>query len=250
MRSTISLATHKGSRGYQEDRNIINQTENGILLAVFDGHGGDEVSDFCEKNILRAFNDVADNNDMPTIPLKIKGIFDFLARLTNDMRAGSTASIVFIPSTMDRAFVGVLGDSPVIIKNKDNEYWIAPEHNVRSNPKEVEEAKKRGGFIHDGYLFGSQPFGGGLQMSRALGDASLSDVLNREPEVFEQTLGAGSFVLVGSDGLLDPSHKSGSAASAITTKIESGEEAPTLVKWAVSVPTNDNVTALLVRIRD
>lgn len=249
MKTITSQASLQGNRDHQEDRSYINITENGLLLAIFDGHGGDEVAEFCKQTLPKAYNamDLCPIN-MP-IADRLRGIFDYLNYRTNHMDSGAAASIVFIPSTLDKAYVGILGDAPVIVKQADEQYWIAPEHNVRSNPNEVKLAKERGGVVYNGYLFPGRGLSShGLQMSRALGDADLNSVLSREPEIFEIPLGAGSFVLVASDGVLDPHHNSRSAAESIVNLIEKGASADELVKYAAGVPTNDNATAVLVKI--
>lgn len=274
MRSLLSVATQQGRREYQEDRFKHNVTEDGVLLAVFDGHGGEGTSEFCEKNLLTAFNAVADDPRFPTISDKIRGIFEHLNTATARNDDGSTASIVFIPSTLTRAYVGILGDSPVIIKTgkgeivpglpgveplierlpvTSGEYWYSPEHNVRSNPSEVKRIQKAGGYVHNGYSFsGRGSFSsGGLQLSRALGDRDFADILSREPEVFEIPLGLGSFVLVGTDGLLDPGHASRTAASDVVKLIERYADAGQLVANAtITKPTGDNVTAMLLRVAE
>ena len=198
-----------------------------------------------------AFDAVGESPDYPTIPDKMKGLFLILNEYTKNMGAGTTASIVFIPSSLDRAFVGVLGDSPVIIKNDKGEIWKSPEHNIRSNPVEVSLAKARGAVILNGYMFGHKDKSlnpPGIQLSRGLGDVALDDVLSRTPEIFEHKLGKNSFVLVASDGLIDPNHTSDESAYAIVDLIEKGASAGNLVKYALDKKTEDNVTAVLVRI--
>jgi serine/threonine protein phosphatase PrpC len=110
--------------------------------------------------------------------------------------------------------------------------------------------KAAGGTVYDGYAFA--PTGGlssaGLQTSRTFGDAEFTSILSRDPEIFEIELGSDSFVLVGSDGLFDPSHGSDDAASSIVQLIERGSDAKVLVQYALGIPTQDNVTAILVRI--
>jgi len=250
MRTILSQASKQGRRDYQEDRIYLNVNDDGILAAVFDGHGGAETSDYCVKNLLQAFNAVADDPVYPEIRDKLQGIFNHLHEQTCYMQPGSTASIVFIPSSLDRAYIGILGDSPVVIKNVDNEIWIAPEHNVRSNSREVALAKARGGYIHGGYLFpgGLSLTAHGVQLSRAFGDADLNSVLSRKPEIFEVPLGAGSWVLVASDGLIDPHHGSDQAADTIVNLIGQGKTAVGLVDYAIGVPTHDNASAVLVKI--
>jgi serine/threonine protein phosphatase PrpC len=250
VRTITSHATHIGKRPYQEDRTVVSSGEDGLLLSVFDGHGGADVAELCRKSFVPAFNYVIENEPtFPSMSEKIAGVFGYLGGLVNSMKAGSTASIVYIPSALDKAYVGVLGDSPVIIREIDGSIWRSPEHNVRSNPEEVIAAKTRGATIFDGYMFAGRGLtADGLQLTRALGDFALDSVLDRSPQIFELSLGAGSFVLVASDGLLDPGHQSTKAQDAIVNLIDKGGEAGNLVKYAIDVPTGDNASAILVRI--
>jgi len=236
----ISKATAKGLRTYQEDRSFVLTTERGMYMGVFDGHGGDECAEYCVNrmpDILAEFPDA-----MPC------DILNTLNNETRDMYAGCTASVVFIPNGETAVHVAVLGDSPVIVKGADRPIWVSPEHNVRTNKAEADAAMARGGFVSGGYLFANYS-GNGLQMTRALGDASLDKVLSRIPEVFSWVLGAGSFVLVATDGALDPSHGNGDKdVYDIVDLIEAGADAQKIVDRALAIPTRDNVTALLVTL--
>ena len=248
MRTVISSATHKGARDYQEDRFVVDVNSDGVLAAVYDGHGSDKCSTFLKTATLDAFNAVADNPALPFIEMKLKGMFEWLNIRTRGLVAGSTATIAYIPPLLDKVYVGVLGDSPAIVKLADGQFWIAPDHNVRSNPREVQLAKERGGMVFNGYLYGTRFSSPGLQMSRAFGDCE-SDVLLREPEVFELPIGKDSFVLVGTDGLFDPSHRSSESAKEIAALADiATNEAKNLTSYAIQKPTGDNVTCILVRI--
>lgn len=244
----VSVGTAKGTRSQQEDRYLVLPTKAGLYLGVFDGHGGDECAAYC-ADVLPSI--LAHNPD--TNP----GLAAALAELdeeTNTMDSGSTASIVFIPDGTREIRVAVIGDSPVIAKLNDGSIWVSPEHNVRSNRKEAEEAKKRGGIISGGYLYSSYS-GNGLQMSRALGDYSLDKVLSRVPEMFSHTLSEDGFVMLATDGAIDPAHIGGQYGSApvspisdIVHLIEKGADAGRLVKNALDIPTRDNVTVILAQV--
>ena len=49
-------------------------------------------------------------------------------------------------------------------------------------------------------------------MTRVLGDTELDSIINRQPEIYSVPLG--SFLLVGSDGLFDPTHRTSVAEQA------------------------------------
>ena len=140
----------------------------------------------------------------------------------------------------------VIGDSPVIILDRENKIIVSPDHNVRSNPVELEKAKKKGAAYEMGYTM--SPSGGGLQMSRALGDESLDSILDREPEVYSVPLGEKSLIILGTDGLFDPGHSDTAAqVGRIVILTMNGAGARELVQDALDRMTCDNVTAIVWR---
>jgi len=233
----ITHAQAKGRRSYMEDFHNVIETEKGAVLAVWDGHGGTEVAEYCTQTL-------------PMLSLYTpQEIIASLNVATRHMHSGSTASIVFIPKDESRVDIAVLGDSPVIAKLADGSIFVSEEHNVRTNMAESDAAIARGGFVNSGYLFASYS-GQGLQMSRALGDMELDRVLLRTPEVFSHVLGKDSWVLVCTDGAVDPGHGAPKTnIAAIVRMIEEEDaDAQDIVDRALAVPTRDNVTAILVRL--
>lgn len=244
-----SSASHKGRRDYQEDRLFTATYEQGTLLAVFDGHGGDETSEICENELPGLFADeIGEDGATNHVDEVLRTVIQKLNIMTQHLDPGSTLSLAFIPVDKPVVTCAVMGDSPILIKDKDGKVNIAPDHNVRTNPAEAEAAKARGGFISGGYLH--QTFNGmGLQMARALGDAYLNKVLSRVPEIYSVEVGPQSWVLVASDGQFDPGHyEFKKSAQTISEMIDKGADAKALVHYAaVDYPTGDNVSAILVR---
>jgi serine/threonine protein phosphatase PrpC len=246
--ASVSTATHQGSRYHQEDRAVVLEGINpswGQLLLVADGHSGSE----CADEVVRATSSMWEPlfNTFPRIsPLnRINCLFRALDEATRRCSSGAAVSVVFIPRSQHFAYVGVLGDAPVFIWTKSSKLWHAPEHNVRSNPAEAKAAEERGGHVWLGYLqYGEY----GLQMSRALGDWNMRSVLLQAPECFRVPIGPDSFVLVGSDGVLDPGHRSiATNGQPIIDMIIAGGTADDIVNRAVGIPTRDNATAILWR---
>lgn len=239
----ITTATAQGRRPYQEDDYFWTEIPEGVLMGVFDGHGGDEVSDILAE-MFPKFWSVFDGLDYPQMLVKM---FAAAATLTEGYHAGSTASVVFIPSDEKTAYIAVLGDSPVIAEQASGEVFIGPDHNARSNQAERDLAIARGGVYHSGYMWSDYgDLGAGLQMTRAFGDSACSNFLSRVPEVF--TIPLGDWLLVGSDGLFDPTHTDGRASSDdVLACIRNDNTAADMVRQAVDLPTNDNVTAILWR---
>lgn len=249
----ISQFTHQGLRDYQEDRMFSLACEEGFCFGVFDGHGGVKCAEYCFENFPRIFMEVLeDSKPTQRWTTKLKTTLKRLNRETELMEDGCTVSVGFIPWDANKVHVAVMGDSPIIIKRVNHSIWTAPEHNVRTNKMEAAAAKQRGGIIDSWgmYVYASDHYNApGLQMTRALGDCQLSKVLNRQPDISSQPLGTGSWVLIATDGALDPSHENGEEGIETLTKmIEAGATAEDIVNRAIGIPTYDNVTAMLVKI--
>lgn len=236
----ITVATAKGSRSYQEDTLINVQMSQGTLLGVFDGHGGDEASQWMSHYFEKNFNDQRDPE------AGLRQAFAVAAAMLRGYGSGTTASVAFIPTDSQDVYTAVIGDSPIIIKTPTG-VWHSPEHNVRTNLAEREAARSRGGQYSGGYIFKSIS-GQGLQMSRALGDAELYPVVSSDPEFKMVTAAGNGFVLIGTDGLFDPGHHNfKEAAKGVLGLLTLDASAQLLVDSAVALPTHDNVTAILVR---
>lgn len=240
-----TFATAVGLRDYQEDRYVLFSADEGVVLAVMDGHGGENVSALLEEKFPEVWKTVY----APEKPIEqvYKELFEKFDILTSGMYAGSTMSVAFIPKTRDKVHVVILGDSSVLVQKPDGTLHVSPEHNVRTNIPERSRAIERGGYYYNGYICG--PEGHGIQMSRVFGDTDLGFFLSREPEVYSVELG--DWVLVATDGLISPGHEDGAAAKAfgdVTRMIdEEDANAQELVDYALKVPTGDNVTAMLWR---
>jgi len=274
MSEILSSFAAEGRRKYQEDRHLTATTPEGTLLAVFDGHGGAQVSEAANEALCGIWDEVLANSGMTVrctnhtddpktcnviadtihIPTIIQEVFRKLDEKTNFLPSGSTASIVFIPFNKEGdwnatkiAYVAILGDSPVIIRDKDGKINISPEHNVRSNVTERNRCMSRGGVVDNGYVFKDFYSSHGIQMSRALGDTDLVPVITREPEVYSVELGPKSWAMVATDGVFDPGHESMDGVDDVAQMIDGGCNAEAIVDRALKIPTGDNVTVILWR---
>jgi serine/threonine protein phosphatase PrpC len=246
----LTGAANKGMRGYQEDRHLMISAEEGLIMVVMDGHGDAACAIELESKFCEVWDSVFSSEKTPDF--LFKELFDKFDMLTSGMECGSTMSVAFIPKANTgketKVHVAILGDSPVIVQQPDGTFHVSPEHNVRTNMAERAAAQARGGYYSSNGYICYGPEGHGLQMSRAFGDRDLGKILCRQPEVYSVDLGG--WVLVGSDGLLSPGHdESGVQMLLDIVKMieEQDVNAKELVDYAVSIPTGDNVTAILWR---
>jgi serine/threonine protein phosphatase PrpC len=249
--ATVTLASAQGDRSHQEDRAVHKWIEtsagSGWLLAVFDGHRGGVTAEQSALRVLPLFVErlTAHHGDAASA---LRDVFRSLNDLTRENVSGSTASVVFIPADAKVATLAVLGDSPIAILDARGNAHYGPDHNVRTNIRERAAAESRGGIYRSGYLEDIASPGVGLQMARSLGDADLSRVLDRMPEVDTVPLGGQGIVLVGTDGLLLYGGGTNSEQlRKILAIVQEGSEADKVVADALGRGTGDNVTAIVWR---
>ncbi len=244
----VTFATEQGPLIYQEDFatyfHFQNPSMRGWLLAVMDGHRGRAVAEFCANEIENLFTPDKPDSMEDTL----RNLIAKLNAKTSHFDAGSTISLACILESHRKVVVAVLGDSPVFVLDTNGVFHQSPEHNARTNLGERRAAIKRGAVYENGYLFFNDGDNGpqyGLQMSRALGNAPLSRMLSREPEIY--TIENPKWVLVASDGLIDPSHWN---AEYLMSKFKAHAKycatAKMLLEYAEKEgPRNDNTTALV-----
>lgn len=243
----ITKASEQGPRRYQEDRfvyqPILNgETVCGYLLAVMDGHGGSAVADFCKQELDHPFH--AAEFDEPE--QNLYRLASTLAQKTRDMQEGSTLSLVCIREDRCLAVGAVIGDSPVLICDASDTLHWGPSHNVRTNQAELEACQRRGGEYFNGRIHVDE--NNGIQLSRALGDVCMGDIISREPEMF--TVQSPCWILVASDGLVDPTHYGNSVAEQeIASLAKRKARAEILMQRALQRGLEDNATALVWRQR-
>jgi len=253
LRGTVSVAQAQGPRESQEDYLVQVPFKNknngqGHLLGVMDGHSGKDVAEYCAKTIPRLFNLHA-----TSVAQELHRVVAELGDRTRFLDAGSTLSLVCVNETRCTVTTAILGDSPVVVVDVAGKVLLSEEHNVRTNIREREAVLARGGVYRDGYIFNApnNPYGlsheDGLQLSRALGDHSLRWIMDQTPAVSQYALGAQSVVVIGSDGLFDPSHEQsrGLVVREILTHARKNKGAYEVLRWRESFGLQDNTTVIV-----
>jgi len=244
IKGSVTYAIEQGPRWHQEDRYFRGRIfEDGfarMLLAVMDGHNGDDVAEFCVENLGNLFSIGPDINAEGAL----ENLVSVLARETNDFYSGSTLAVAYVDEKHNEVSIAILGDSSVIVIDREGTPHVSPTHNVRVNVDERQAAEGRGGFYSpDGYIYNSSG-SYGLQMSRSLGDARMGGVISREPEIY--TISNPRWIALITDGILD--FASDDAEWLIDDFVELKETDSTaidIMDWAKNRGLEDNATVLL-----
>lgn len=225
-RKTLGFREDRGGRPTMEDRTIIENIGNGIMLyAVLDGHGGEECATYMKNRLVEIFKEKADNLfDVETI----KNIFLEVDRhwCTQVLRkSGTTFTGAFISPT--QVMTVNLGDSRTVLFSEDGTFVSTIDHKG-TNAKEHESCEQRGGQLIPygfvSYVKCPSATKGSLAITRALGDyeykhnvkfdedgkyvdetgyLGTSAVISPVPDVQIHDKSKFAYVVAGSDGIFD-----------------------------------------------
>ncbi|XP_069022834.1 protein phosphatase Mn(2+)-dependent 1K isoform X4 [Embiotoca jacksoni] len=187
--SRVGCASLIGQRKENEDRFQVSQMTDSILyFAVFDGHGGPEAADFCEKYMEKTImNLVAEEDNLELVLTKAflevdKALAKHLhfSPSVAGINAGTTATVALLRDSIELV-VGSVGDSRAMLCRKGKALKLTVDH-TPERKDEKERIKKSGGFITWNSL-GQPNVNNRLAMTRSIGDFDLKSIgVIAEPE--------------------------------------------------------------------
>lgn len=231
------LMTHQeqGKREHMEDKMSLDFVGSLILLAVYDGHGGSQCSEFCKRNFpllvarnvhkfkstkvpqilktsLKQLNEQWDKKcfGINKIPKNRKEAEQFFTEKRIDQfekrgyTSGSTLNAAIIDITKRKVWIINLGDSRSEWKI-ENKFGSTMDHKMTQQELELKNEKFKCFMEWDkeGKLM---RLNGDLGMSRAVGDNSLDLIgcVGRKPDLYSFSFSKSSLDLIlASDGLWD-----------------------------------------------
>uniref|UniRef100_A0A668A3M7 protein-serine/threonine phosphatase n=1 Tax=Myripristis murdjan TaxID=586833 RepID=A0A668A3M7_9TELE len=181
--SKVGCASLIGQRRENEDRFQVSQMTDSILyFAVFDGHGGPEAADFCDKYMEKYIKDLLAGEDNLELVLT-KAFLEVdkaLAKHLHFSPNGSTATVALLRDGIELVVASV-GDSRAMLCRKGKAVKLTVDH-TPERKDEKERIKKSGGFVTWNSL-GQPHVNGRLAMTRSIGDFDLKNMgVIAEPE--------------------------------------------------------------------
>lgn len=114
---------------------------------------------------------------------------------------GTTLTLVYVPDAEKKAYVAVLGDSPVVIRRAGagGKIWNSPVHNVHQNAAEAFNVEDRDGVTIEGSYVKFK--GQNIQITGSIGDFHFDDIFARTPFTDAIDLDDESFIALATDGV-------------------------------------------------
>ena len=180
MYTTIIL---QGRREHMEDRACVIQNfyRDYALYVLFDGHGGDVVSDTCARKVGGLLKANLESG-MPIVGALRKTLTDLDALFTDEKCYMTGSTCVLVMKCPDHLWVANCGDSRAIINAHDTHRGYEP-LSVDHKPvgKERERIEALGGSVYD--HSGVARVNGELAVSRAIGDRRYRPYVVPHPDV-------------------------------------------------------------------
>lgn len=207
--------------------------------AIYDGHGGSEVSIYCANNIHRIIQRLlrTETNMDEIITKAIKEVHETVSPKWPTV--GTTAALAFI--MQNQVISANVGDSRVILISEAGVATRLSYDHKASDPEERKLVIERGGHMINDRVNGI------LMLSRAIGDGALGNAISCEPYIQHARKSNGMKLILACDGVWDVMDDQTAADFAM--KYQNPAEAARIIKdEALARGSQDNVTCVVVNL--
>lgn len=226
------------------DLKIIHDT-NFAYFGIFDGHGGNKVSEYLKANLL---NNIRKEK---SITKGFEKTDSEISKNNQIAQQGSTAITAFIKNkTLSIANVG---NSRALISQNGKAIAISEDQNTK-NQNEIKRIKKAGGFFWNqrvcGYLIPTRSFGDFLEIPAEYKKTiSVKALIQPIPEIIKLELSDEyEYLILASDGLWDVVENQ-EAIELIKSYKTLQEVSEHLINLAISKGSEDDITVIVVDLK-
>jgi len=260
-KAVVALDSNLHYRAYMEDgHKIIDRLyafkdQQWGYYAVYDGHGGRQVTDKCLALMHEiVHNELVTLTDFPTptsmdVRRALEKAFcsmDETLKTKDAWHCGATCTVTLVHTQRDvgkKLYVANVGDSRCVLVSGDRVVRTSVDHRA-NDPDEMFRVQSEGGIISRGRV------GGQLMLTRALGDFALKNIgVSCLPYTSCHHLKPDDAVIIASDGLWDVLTDSEAGRLCNATRAKYGNEkivAKTLVDHSIHLGSTDNVTCVVL----
>ena len=229
-------------RDYMEDKGIsvinLNGEKDKALFCLFDGHGGDQVSNFLQKNFIKYFREILSFGNIKDNLINLFKKLDEKIKELNCYQIGSTACIIYITKENGKKILysANIGDTRSILISKNEFKRLSYDHRAHDS-NEYKRIVNEGGIVMNGRVYGS------LMLSRAFGDWELKPYgVSCEPFIKRIEISENDkFVVVATDGVWDTFEDDD--VYELSKKFDNSKElCNTLVNKSIEKGSTDNIS--------
>ncbi|KAK8824286.1 hypothetical protein WA556_003609, partial [Blastocystis sp. ATCC 50177/Nand II] len=234
------------------------------FFAVFDGHGGDDISNYCSTNLMthleKRIEDIGSEFKPTTDTYRdvlTKGFISFDREMfdAHTMKGGSTAITGFITPT--HYVISNLGDSRCVLSTNHQAVALSSDHKP-NNEEEKQRIIKAGGIVFNGRVNGD------LAVARAFGDFAYKQradlpaeeqEVSCQPDVLVRERSQGdNYIVFACDGIWDVFPQPAELVAEMDRLLRSYETVEEAIKALLDEclerGSRDNMTLMLVLLND
>ncbi|KAL3635316.1 hypothetical protein CASFOL_019863 [Castilleja foliolosa] len=214
------------------------------LFAIYDGHLGDSVPAYLQKNLFsNILKEDFWNDPSGAIGKAYQATDQAILSRSRDLGRGGSTAVTAILINGRQLWVANVGDSRGVLSKKGQAIQMSIDHEPNTERGSIEH---RGGFVSN--LPGDVPrVNGQLAVSRAFGDKNLKTHLSSDPDMTSAEIDAETDLLIlASDGLWKV--MSNQESVDIVKKIRDPQKAAKqLVLEALNRESKDDISCIVVR---
>jgi protein phosphatase 1L len=239
---------NQGFREYMEDHFIVVPKfyRDYDLAAVFDGHGGEYVSEYCATNLASVLLRCLQRNN-GNIRKSLTDCFEELDNSLDPIKSRSTGStcLVVLCDGNETLWIANSGDSRAIMDKKSNHGCVILSKDHKPDvPDERKRIEDNGGFI---LHLGVWRVIGELAVSRSIGDKKYRPLVIPTPEVKRVRLipGENTMIILATDGLWDVVKNKHVIQTAANATQKGASCCDALMSQAMTSGMEDNTTIIV-----
>jgi serine/threonine protein phosphatase PrpC len=214
--SEYGISLRRGRRLSMEDRaDAINAYGKNIsLFAIYDGHGGADVAELLQAELLKRVASHLDE-ETGTQQEALVSSFSTLEKMADEMeqadQCGSTAVVALLDESTRQLHLSIAGNSIALLCSMEGPLLLTMPHELSLNEYELQRVRLAGGTVtdHSGGL--KKRLAGDLELSRSFGDMRYRHLgLISTPEInrfdlreFQESSSLFLFLLLLSDGVVE-----------------------------------------------
>ena len=232
-----------------------NNNKNQMLFELFDGHGGEEISNFLQQNFVQIYKQYLEinNYDIPkSLSDSFKEADDMIKESINNLDGmGSTGTIIHLSwedNNRLMVYSANVGDSRVSL--------ISPNHIIRlSYDHRMSDEKEKQRILEAGVEVEENRIGGELMLTRIFGDYEFKDDKNKNGVICEPFLSKikidlnirDQFLILASDGIWDLVNEK-EIQQMIKKNNNSEKLCAMIIKKALDKGSWDNMSVFAIRL--
>ncbi|MED6125094.1 hypothetical protein PIB30_065254 [Stylosanthes scabra] len=217
------------------------------LFAIYDGHLGDRVPAYLQKNLFPNILREDEFWEDPTLSIAkaYESTDKAILSHSSDLGRGGSTAVTAILINGSRLWIANVGDSRAVLSRKGQAIQMTTDHEPNTERGSIEN---KGGFVSN--LPGDVPrVNGQLAVSRAFGDKSLKSHLRSDPDVQTSEVdGDTDLLILASDGLWKVMTNQEAVDIARRMK-EPQKAAKQLTAEALERDSKDDISCVVVKFR-